>query len=398
MKITGKIINVSMVMMLFTTCYFSFTYGSEKTNTSTQKQQKPEVIILSPREGEMWTGKQLIKVQLKGIDLRQVWEVGIYLDGRLLKEFSSPTPTITMSHHFGVKGQNRTLKVIVRGKKFNKLALAERKSLRVDVSHDVEVNQVMVPVVVKDKQGNYVRGLKKEDFVLLVDGKPKKISYLSTKGTVQFNMAQVIDISFSMRSKIYDVLLTSRDFTKKLLTGNDRGTFVFFNHKVFDHIGFTSDMKELDDRLNLQSPVIGGTALYDAIAYTLNEMNKISGWNIMVIFSDGEDNSSYIDRFSLVKKVKKSPVVIYAIDNKTGRPNDLLKQICDLSGGLTFTLTSHRRINKVYENIREEIMAQYVLFFKPDRRGKRKTSARFHTLTVKVKKRKYDIRTIKGFY
>jgi VWFA-related protein len=211
-------------------------------------------------------------------------------------------------------------------------------------------------------------------------------------------MAQVIDISFSMRSKIYDVLLTARDFTKKLLTGNDRGTFVFFNHKVFDHIGFTGDMKELEDRLNLQSPVIGGTALYDAVAYTLNEMNKTSGWNIMVIFSDGEDNSSYIDRFSLVKKVKESPVVIYAIDNKTGRPNDLLKQICGLSGGLTFPLASHRRINNVYEKIREEIMAQYVLFFKPDRGGKRKPSARFHTLAVKVKKRKYDIRTIKGFY
>jgi VWFA-related protein len=397
MKITGKIINITVLTILFITFSFSFTRESRETGEKSE-QQKPQVIILSPKEGVMWTGNQLIKVRLEGIDLRQVLEVGIYLDGRLLKEFPSPTPTITMSHNFGARGQNRTLKVTVRGKKFNKLAFAERKSLRVDVSHDVEVSQVMVPVVVKDKKGNYVRGLKREDFVLLVDGKPKQIAYLSTKGTVQFNMAQVIDISYSMRGKIYDVLLTARDFMKKLMSGSDRGTFVFFNHRVFEHTGFTSDMKELTDRLDLQSPVIGGTALHDAIAYTLNEMNKTTGWNIMIIFSDGEDNSSYIDRYSLVKKVKKSPVVIYAIDNKTGKPNDLLRQICHLSGGLTFTLTGSRRLNKVYEKIREEIMAQYVLFFNPGRRARRKASARFHTLTVKVKKHKYDIRTIKGFY
>jgi Ca-activated chloride channel family protein len=380
-------------IMVFIPCAYARAQEEQQQN----QPQKPEVVILSPGADEMWTGKQVIKIRLKGMDLREVQEVTIFLDGRLLKEFIVPSSTMTMTHDFGVRGHNRTLDVKVWGKRYIKLASAVLKSMQVDASHDVEVEQVMVPVVVKDGAGNYVRGLKKEDFELLVDDQPGEISYLSTKGTVQFNMVQVIDISYSMRDKIHDVLETARDFLEKLISGNDRVTFVFFNHRVFDHIGFTSNIDELVERLDLRSPVIGETALYDAIAYTLNVLNKTPGWNIMVIFSDGDDNSSYIDRYSLVKKVKGCPVVIYAIDNRQEGQNDLLFDICDISGGMTFPLTSHKKINRVYEKIREDIMAQYILFFRPDRRGDPKTR-RFHTLAIKVKKHKYDIRTIKGFY
>ena len=76
----------------------------------------------------------------------------------------------------------------------------------------VVVVAVVVPVVVKDKEGNYVRGLKKEDFLLLADDKPREISYFNTCGTAQFNIALVIDLSGSMRYKIHAVLRAARNF------------------------------------------------------------------------------------------------------------------------------------------------------------------------------------------
>ena len=100
----------------------------------------------------------------------------------------------------------------------------------------------------------------------------------------------------------------------------------------------------------------------------------------------------------MVKKVKESPIVIYAIDNKQGGSNDVLREICSLSGGMLFPLTSVKKTRRVYEKIREEIKAQYVLYFNPAKGGNPKTFKRFHSLTVQVKNRQYNIRTLKGYY
>jgi len=82
---------------------------------------------------------------------------------------------------FGIEGQNHTLKAVVLGEGLKVLAAAELKSYQVFQSYQVEVQEVLVPVVVKDKKGNYVRGLKKEDFLLVSDDKTMEVSYLSTR-------------------------------------------------------------------------------------------------------------------------------------------------------------------------------------------------------------------------
>ncbi|UCH95102.1 MAG: VWA domain-containing protein [Candidatus Aminicenantes bacterium] len=381
----------SIIIVLLLTVTFTSSLGHA------QPAQGPGVVFLSPKQDALWTGKQQIKIELIDINPEEVRLVELYLDGRLLKEFAGPPYILT--HQFGTEGQNRTLKVVVRDEALKLLAAAALKSYQVHQSHKVEVQRVLVPVVVKDKKGNYVRGLKKEDFLLSSDGKPINISYLSTRGTERFNMVQVIDVSYSMRDKIHDVLLASQDFATELMTERDRATFVFFNQRVYDHMGFTSNLSELVERLDLRAPVMGGTALYDAAAYTLNLMSKTPGWNIMVIFSDGGDNSSYIDPFSLVNKVKKSPVVIYAIDNRHSGFNNVLGEICSLTGGMLFPLMDARKTNKVYEKIREEIKAQYILYFNPGSSGGPRTFKRFHSLSVRVKNHDdYDIRAIKGYY
>ncbi len=374
-----------------------FTFNFTLTFLCAQPAEKPGVVFLSPKQDDLWTGDRKVNLKLRNIDSKDVRVIEVYLDGRLIRELIAPPYVFT--HSFGIEGQDRTLKAVVRGEGLNVLATAELKSYQVYETLTVEVEEVLVPVVVKDKKGNYVRGLEKQDFLLVSDDKTMEVSHLSTKGTERFNLVQVIDISYSMRDKIHDVLLASRDFTQQLISGSDKGTFVFFNHRVFDHMGFTGNMNELIERLDLRAPVMGGTALYDAIAYSLNLMSKIPGWNFMVVFSDGEDNSSYIDRFSLVKKVKESAVVIYAIDNRETGGNEVLEEICSLSGGKVFPLANVDKTKKVYEEIREEIKAQYVLYFNPGSGGVARSFRRFHPILVKVKDHDdYDIRALKGYY
>ncbi|MCP4214622.1 MAG: VWA domain-containing protein [bacterium] len=358
--------------------------------TEAKKQKKGKVVFSSPTPDLSWANKQTISFKPENISVDVVM-VELYLDGMLLKEF--PYPPYKLDHDFGANGANRTLKVVVRGAKHKVLARGRLKSYQVDDARAVEVNQVMVPVVVLDKKGNYVRGLKKSDFSLTSGGKPVKISYFNAEGATRFNMVQVIDISFSMREKLYDVLESAASFAEKLMTKSDRGAFVFFNHIVFDQSEFTGDVAALTKQLDLESPATGGTALLDALAHTLNLQNRTSGWNIMVVFSDGDDNGSYIDRHSLLQKMKKSSVVVYAIDNGGNRQDDILHQICELSGGRTFPLDDVKKTDKVYDRIRQDIRARYVLYFDV----KKSSGKRFHELDVKVKGG-YKVRTLKGHY
>ncbi|MCP4214263.1 MAG: VWA domain-containing protein [bacterium] len=355
-----------------------------------KESKKAKVVFTSPAEDALWVGEQTIDFALKGISA-DVEMVEVYLDGKLVSEF--PYPPYKVKHPFGSSGENRTLKVVVRGKHHKVLARGRLQSFQADDSRAIEVNRVMVPVVVADSKGNYIRGLRKSDFSLTSDGRPVEISYFNTDGAARFNMVQVIDISFSMRKKLHDVLTSAGNFAEKLITENDRGAFVFFNHIVFDQMEFTGDLASLKKQLDLESPATGGTALRDALAHALNRQSRTAGCNIMVIFSDGEDNGSYIDRYSLLQKLKKSSVIVYAIDNGKNRKDDILHRMCESSGGMTFPLDDVKKTDMIYDRIRQDIRARYVLYFDMPKGG----AKRYHTLDVKVKGG-YKVRTLKGHY
>jgi len=62
---------------------------------------------------------------------------------------------------------------------------------------------------------------------------------------------------------------------------------------------------------------------------------------------------------------------------------------------VTFFLDDPEEIKKVYLKIRKDIKAKYILQFSP---SSKKHLNRFHKIGVRVKDKKYNVRTIKGFY
>lgn len=365
------------------------------------EEGKTAVVFLSPRAGDVWTGKQKIEVEVTHVPAGSPVKVEIYLDGQLLTVLNKRPYVYT--HDFGTGARHRTLKVLVKDHRAQTIARGTLFSMEVDDTQEVEVRQVVIPVVVKDKKGNYIRGLDKTDFRLSVDEVEQEISYVKKSGAMQFNMVLVIDISGSMQFKLRKVVEAGRDFLKKLMAPNDRGAVVFFNEDVFEPSGLTPNLDQLLESLSLESRAAGETALYDAVAYTVELLSGVRGWNMIVIFSDGGDNSSYIDPMSLVQKIKKSNTVIYAIRNIPGEDEDpfyvnFVSNICSISGGMTFRLSDIAGTQKVYDRIREDIRAQYLLHFSPNHLKRGRRGNRFHTLEVTVKKGDYRVRTLKGFH
>jgi VWFA-related protein len=360
--------------------------------------ETPRVWFGSPQSDDIWIGMKKIEVRLRNIDLKKIHSIEIYLDGKCLKEFKSPP--FTMTYDFGKVPKNRSLLVLV--KDTNKIIILEQQiySYQFDDARIVDVDQVVVPVVVTDQDGYYIKDLNKDDFIITEEDVIQEITYFAKKGKTKFNLALLMDISSSMKDKIGDVKDAAKIFLEALISKNDRAIIVMFNHEVFEDTDFTNNIDELVNSLSIAFP-FGATALYDAIAYSIKLFRGTPGRNIIILFSDGEDNSSYIDPYTLIKKVEQSNCVIYSIGKKTAffddiRYQDILKNISVSSGGITFLFDDVSDIPSIYREIRRDIRAKYILQFKPKKKGKLK---RFRKISIRVKgKKRYQIRTIKGYY
>lgn len=361
----------------------------------------PRVRITAPETEGIWVGVQQVSVEVKDVDPANLKSVSIYLDGNLLKEFTSPP--FSFKHDFGPSPKYQTLEVLALTRDDRKMRHSVT-SYFTDDSHTINVMQVVVPVVVTDRKGNYIPNLKQEDFVIVEDGVSQEVSYFSTSGQSTFHLVLLIDISSSMKDKIADVKEIAKMFLRQLLRADDKAIIVFFNHDVFEDSDFTNNIDELDNSLSIAFP-FGATALYDAVAYSVRLLKSIIGQNIIILFSDGEDNSSAIDPYTLMKIVERSNSVIYSIGRQMDDYNqyqDLLKKIANSSGGMPFFFQEVADIQKLYRKIQQDIKAKYVLQFAPKNSKKQN---RLRTITVKLTEaaaarigKSYQVRTMKGYY
>lgn len=355
-----------------------------------------QIRFISPESQGTWLGIQRINFELRNIDAKKVISVEVFLNGKFLREIKSPP--YSFNHDFGQVPKKSSIRVVVHGSK-GVLLKKTISSYPYDAVEEVHVLQVVVPVVVTDKKGTLLTHLKKEDFIIMADGAEQKINSYSRGGGMDFHLALLIDISSSMSDRIGKVRSSATIFLKQVLTKKDEACLIFFNHDTFEDTDFTNNIDDLINSMSMIFPY-GKTALYDAIVYCLKLFRGIQGRNIVILYTDGEDNSSYIDPYTLIKQAEKSNAVIYSIGPKVHHFGDtyweLLKEISASSGGLTFSFTNIDQIEGFYRKIKQDIRTQYILQFSP--KGIKKLN-RFRKITVKIKDRKdYNIRTIKGYF
>lgn len=368
---------------------------------SATDEPTPKIKIVSPMEDAIWVGTQTVTVNTAGIDTDDIRSLAIYLDGKLIKEFNAPP--YTLKYDFGRAAKSKTLEAVARTLSHGNLKDTVL-SFRSDDSQEVNVMQVQVPVSVTDKGDNYISGLTQEDFILMEDGVPQELNYFTADGQSSFHLLLLIDISSSMKDKIADVKDIAKIFLKELLRLDDRAIIVFFNHEVFEDSEFTNNIDELEKSLSIAIP-FGATALYDAIAYGVKMMKPIIGQNIVIILSDGEDNSSAVDPYTLINMVERSNSLIYSIGRQMedyDQYQEILKKISNSSGGMPFFFKDVTDIRRLYQKIRKDIKARYMLHFCPKIS---KPLNRLRKLTVKLspsgqKKvgKKCVLRTMKGYF
>lgn len=202
------------------------------------------------------------------------------------------------------------------------LLIVPIQAQNVESGKDAKTNKslVSVPVIVSDREGHYIPGLKKEDFTVLRDGVKQNITFFA-KYDEPLNIALLIDTSGSTE----DVSKKIRNAAKELinlLNPNDRCLLATFDNQVKILSPFTSDQKKLRKSLDkIKSADLGGTLMYRAVEQIArNSFANAEGRKVIVLLTDGKDFGSPLTKEELLGQFEESDILIYTVFYRTGTP------------------------------------------------------------------------------
>ena len=166
----------------------------------------------------------------------------------------------------------------------------------------------------------------------------------------------------------------------------------------------------------------GGTAMYDAIFLAADELlKKQQGRKAVVLLSDGVDNGSKTSIGGAIESAQRADMLVYSIrfaDDSNRSPvvladpgmgrggrrgmggrfpqpqratpdavdgKKILERISQETGGGYFEVSNKMPLDKIYDQIEEELRNQYSLGYTPDQ-----SSGGYHKILVSVKAQKPD--------
>ena len=259
--------------------------------------QTAQLRITSPAPDAIVSGPTRIEVTLE--PAAEVRTVNFFANGRLVCTADQPPyacawdpGTVVRGHHIRVVATLANGRRLVDNVRTKDLGYVER----------IRTEAVLVPVIVTD-DGEFVRGLKKQDFEVFEDGVVQPIASMVSEDA-PLDLVLAIDISGSMEAALPSVKAAVKQLLGKLRKG-DAATLTGFNDTTFILTEREKDQAARQEAVELLTSW-GGTALYDATVRSLSLVSREWGRKGVVIFSDGDDRHSLTRRDSATARVQAS--------------------------------------------------------------------------------------------
>jgi Ca-activated chloride channel family protein len=272
----------------------------------------------------------------------------------------------------------------------------------------IEVNQVYVDAFVS-RDGAPVTNLTAENFEVFDDGKRQYVELVDAS-SVPHSIALLVDNSASISGRKREYLRQALGaFVSELKDDDEFAVLTFAERTVLEQpLRF-----ERPGTQGIKLEVTEGraTALNDAIFLALGYLRGAAGRPMLVIFTDGNDNASWIREERLFEAVRGSEVVVYAVQSRTnaelqgipdaqqaGADSDpgtqLLRKVTKLTGGRSMRAARMENLAETYHDILSEVSTRYLLVFSPP------TPVRpgWHDLRVKARgARNVEVRARAGY-
>ncbi len=252
---------------------------------------------------------------------------------------------------------------------------------------NAQIKRVLVRVL--DTNNRAVSDLTGKDFEVTEAGEKREI--LSVEPTnAPFNLILLLDVSGSVDNYVDFIRKTARNFVNTV-NPNDKVAIIIFNEDVKTLSTFTTDKGKLSESLDTFDAG-GGTAYYDALAYTLAEtLRSLNGERTaVVVLSDGDDNRSFLPFDALLGSIQESGALIYPLyvpsaliaASKNRDPNATVdplrmkynglttkaegegEKLAQISGGVYYSIQKLGDLQKAYDDIVTQLRTAYSITFR----------------------------------
>lgn len=248
--------------------------------------------------------------------------------------------------------------------------------------------------------GSSLAGLRAADFELLDDGVPQQVTVTDTS-TLPVDVALALDISGSVEGEPLVKLQDAANGLVETLRQGDRVALLTFSDLLWIRTPLTKDFAGTR-RVIAGMKAFGSTSLRDAAYAALLQGDPDAGRALVVLFTDGQDVSSWLSEDTLIDTAKRINAVVYSVVLNADRnsryhvpQDDILDKLPDLTGGRRLSAAHPGRLRDVFRSIINEFRQRYILSYVPhgvDRAG-------YHTITVHLTKgRKGELRARPGYF
>jgi Ca-activated chloride channel homolog len=281
-----------------------------------------------------------------------------------------------------------------------------------NVAHQVirvDVREVAMLFAATD-HGKSVTSLSLSDIDIRDDNQPPE-AILGFHNVTQLplRIGLLIDISNSVTDRFSFEQGAASKFLETVVTDkNDLAFVIGFNWSVFLVQDFTSD-QTLTARAISQLAPGGGTALWNAVAFAADKLSTRPESQpvarVLVVITDGADNSSRVSLQQAIWAAQRGEVAIYTVSTNSGPDNEslqlpgnrALKSLSEQTGGAIFTPGSLGGLTRSLAELQEVLRGRYLVYYRP---SSSKPDGRYHAVDIKAEKdgHKLKVYTRKGYY
>jgi VWFA-related protein len=294
----------------------------------------------------------------------------------------------------------------------------------------MNVNLVDLFFTVKDKNGEPVPHLTRNDCAVLEDKAPQTLKNFVAETDQPLTLGILLDTSGSQQNVLPLEQDAGSQFLQRVLKSKDEAFLVSFDVNVDLLQDFTNSAHLLARAMNKAEintaggnggygipgagggtiPTIGapkGTLLYDAINLAANEkLNQESGRKAMIILTDGEDEGSRTKIGEAIAAAQKSNVIIYVIliadrgfyggFNMGYSGYSAARRISDETGGRLIDVGNNgKKLEAAFQQIEDELRTQYVASYTP---SNTKLDGSFRRIAVQCNGDGLKVQVRKGYY
>ena len=272
----------------------------------------------------------------------------------------------------------------------------------------VVVNLVQLNVAVTDKNGNYITGLRPENFYITEDGIPQKLASFAegngpARALVDLAQADTKSVPAADASGALPLAPTSVAGTSLDALVAGANVFILFDTSNYMYRGFVfaqdaiaDFVRSLDtaDKIALysysrdlsrvapltpdRSAVLRGVrntvagdeaALYNTLLLTLRDASQFKGRKVVVVFSNGPDNSSVVPPEDVAELAQSAGISVYMISTQQAKlepvSTAVFERMTAATGGKAYFAKNWRDEKRAFASIRDDLAHLYSLTYYP---------------------------------